>query len=1098
MAVRIVGIGASAGGISALETFFSELPSGLGLAYVVVQHLSLDHVSSMRSILQRTTNLKVVALNELTIPEPDTVYVKMPEVEVRVEDYALTVLKREEHHEQAYLPIDNFFFSLAQSRKEDAIAIVLSGMGTDGSRGLQEIKGRGGMVMVQHPDSAQFDGMPRAALRQQLADVVLPPAELARRLVSVVRSSPVPEVREDNLDELSQSEIIRALLNGIKKISYIDFNRYRPATILRRIEKRMLVSSFASLKDYVDFALSDEDELQYLRQSFLIGVTRFYRDPEAFAVLRREVIPNLFRNNGSEEIRIWVPACSTGEEVYSIAILIKEYLLEQNLDRSFKIFGSDVDRKAIIKAAAGIYDDHIVADVPADLLQRYFVRVSGGYRIENEIKETILFAVQNLLEDPPFIRVDLLSCRNFLIYVNAKSQQRILGDFYFSLNPNGTLMLGPSESLGGLQSAFSTVDRRWKVYRKRAGGKTVTGKPVTPTIDGNVPRHLGISIVPPEPRLTQEPVATRSVTPAPTNYSMDFYARFLSERYAPATLFVSKQYDILYLSGDFSDILRLPRFNAHLSLHTVVGEEAESLLIAGVDRVLRTGKSGQFERVNVGRDAGTPRWVRVRFSVQEFGEIDQPVAMLEFFPAENGGASGAPAEDEVFSVDRQLKDKIKNLESELLRSQQRAQKLYTELEATNEELQASNRELLASNEEMQSTNEELQSVNEELYTVNNEFQRKNEELNDINNDVNNLLKSTQISTIFVDSQLRIRRFTPGVGKQFDLHNSDLGRPITSFSNPFVNIDIEKISRKVLLDNARHDQEVQDRHGNYFLLRMLPYLTNLDRVEGVVITFVDINDLVQTRRRLTDMARKYEAIFSNTEEVIAVVRENSRIEEVNHALAGREREDLLTTYFNDLIATDQDKVKFNDCLRSTFHDHEVNVLNVTVTGPAGESMYLKLEIIPILIDPKQEGESPEVVQATVIVHDITVFETERLASTEIIDQYRRALGHLPQDAGLIDMEERMVLVNHMPTHVRSPEQYSNRKLSDFIGPDGMKRYRAALKRLMDGSAVEELDYSQDDLVDDSHPRKVLYRPIYINGKLRYVTFEVIGNTGPLAE
>ncbi|WP_116124981.1 chemotaxis protein CheB [Lewinella sp. IMCC34183] len=1092
MAVRIVGIGASAGGIPALEAFFSAVPSDLGLAYVVVQHLSLDHISSMASILQRTTNLKVVSLNTVVVPEPDTVYVKMPEVDVRVEDHALTVTQRTQDRDAAYLPIDDFLFSLAQSRTEDAIAIILSGMGTDGSRGLQEIKSHGGIVMVQHPDSAQFDGMPRAALRQHLADIVLPPAELARRLALLVRSRTEPE-ETGSLDELTQSEIIRTLLNRVKKISFIDFNRYRPATIMRRIEKRMLVSSYDDLRDYIDYALENEEELLTLRQSFLIGVTRFYRDPEAFALLRTQVIPQIFAKDEAEDIRIWVPACSTGEEVYSIAILIKEYLRENELDRSFKIFGSDVDRNAIIKAASGLYDDNIVADVPMDLLQRYFIHTNAGFRVRDDVKESILFAVQNLLQDPPFIRIDFVSCRNFLIYVNGEAQQRILGDFYFSLNANGTMMLGPSESLGGLQSAFSTVNRRWKVYRKRTGNKDIPTKVIPHSLDTGVARNLGLTIVPPESTDFQDELPSARPLPVSTKSTMDYYARFLSERFAPATLFVNKQYEILYLSGDFSGILRLPRFNAHLSLHTVVSEQAQSLLITGVDRVLRTGKSGQFERINVSETPDNPQWVRVRFSLQEFVELDQAVAMLEFFSneeTESGSGYSPGVDDEVFSVDRQLKDKIRDLESELLRSQQRAQKLYTELEATNEELQASNRELLASNEEMQSTNEELQSVNEELYTVNNEFQRKNEELNEINNDVNNLLKSTQISTIFVDSKLRIRRFTPGVGKQFDLHASDLGRPITSFSNPFSNVDIEKICHQVLEENARHDQEVQDRHGNYFLLRMLPYLANQDKLEGVVITFVDINDLVQTRRRLTDMARKYESIFQNTEELIVMVRENSRIEEINHALGGRSREELIGSYFTDLIASNQDKVKFSEGLRTTFQEMEVTTIKTMVIGKGEEKFYLKVEIIPILIESDQAGIMRDVEQATIIIHDVTRFEVERQASTRVIDQYKRALGYLPQDAGMLDMEERMVLVNHMPTHTRQPDAYSNRKLQDFVSEEGLKRYREAVERLRQGSVVEEVDFREEDLIDDAHPRKVLYRPIYINGTMHYVTFEVV--------
>ena len=1094
MSVRIIGIGASAGGLQALESFFSEIPSGLGVAFVVVQHLSMDHASSISAILQRTTSLRVESLNKLTVPEPNTVYVKMPEVDVEVDSLTIRTTPRQAEPGALYLPIDDFFFSLAKSRAEEAVAIVLSGMGTDGSRGLKEIKSRGGLVMVQHPDSAQFDGMPQAALRQHLADVVLPPAELASRLTTILRSSSILDDDGAELEELTQSELVRALLDRIQKSSRIDFNRYRPATIMRRIEKRMLIRQFSDLFKYVNFAIDDEEELLTLRQSFLIGVTRFFRDQDAFDLLAKEVVPSLFEQSEDREIRIWVPACSTGEEAYSIAMLVQDYIDQHRPDRRFKIFGSDVDRKSIIFAANGVYDDSIAGDVPPLWLQRYFTREPPGYRVRPELKENILFAVQNLLNDPPFIRIDFLSCRNFLIYIIAEAQQRILANFHFSLNPSGCLMLGPSESLGGLQSAFNTIDRRWKVYRKRHGGKTSTGKFVAPHIKHLGQRNgIGISIVSsprngtgnrPSPLPEQEQNYTVSLA------NMDYYARYLSERYAPATLFVNKQYEILYLNGDFSGMLHLPRFNAALTLHTMVNEDAESLLTAGVDRVLRTGASGIYEKVNIAGNKDEPRYYRVRFSVNELVQLDEPVAMLEFFRVEEADSSEESESDEVYSVDRRLKDKIRKLEAELLSSEQRGQKLYNELEATNEELQSSNRELLASNEEMQSTNEELQSVNEELYTVNNEFQRKNEELNHINNDVNNLLKSTQISTIFVDNQLRIRRFTPGVGPLFDLHSSDLGRPIMSFSNPFEDLNLEEVCRRVLTTNVRHDQEIQDRKGNFYLLRLLPYLTEMEEVEGIVITFVDINDLVRTRRRLTDMANKYRAIFENTEETIVVMRENSRIEEVNQALTGLNREQLLGQYFTDLIDTDQEKVRFNECLRTSFDNHEVASLELSLKSQSDGIIYTKLEIIPIAESEEGKDEVNRVKQVMAIVHDITTLQEEREESSAMITKYADALFALQQDAGLLDLEDRMISVNHMRGHMHERGHYVDKNLSDFVTKEGMAKYREAVRRLKGGSLVEKVTFELEDLTDDNQARTVLYRPVYLDGKLAFISFETV--------
>ncbi|CAH0999774.1 Protein-glutamate methylesterase/protein-glutamine glutaminase [Neolewinella maritima] len=1096
MAVRIVGIGASAGGLQALETFFSELPTGLGVAYVVVQHLSPDHVSNMDSILQRATALKVRSLDEDTVPQADHVYVKRPEYEVRVGDQ-LTLLPRQSGNDALYLPIDDFFFSLAQSRREDAIGIILSGMGTDGSRGLKEIKAQGGLVMVQTPRSAQFDGMPSAALRQHIADVVLPPSELASRLAMMLRHNSV-QPPSPGIDLTDQDNIYRVLLERVHATTRIDFTRYRPATIHRRIEKRMLITQIESLEQYIAYALTNESEQQILRQSFLIGVTRFFRDSEAFTRIREHVIPDLFaRTPEEQDLRIWVPSCSTGEEVYTIAMLVEDYLDSQSVRRSYKIFGSDVDRRSIVYAGQGRYDETIQADVPPEFLQQYFIRSSQGYRINDALKEHILFAVQNLLDDPPFIRVDLISCRNFLIYVNADAQQQILSNFHFGLNPAAYLFLGPSEHLGSLQATFTTVDRRWKIYQKRPDGAapsprtTVraysslrTGKLTVPTM---APTHSA--------SVNLEAVRPQSVHPNPPRVSMDEYSRFLSERYAPTTLFVNQRYDILYLNGEFTGILRLPRFDALLSLRTVINEDVQSLLIAGVDRVLSSHRSGLFERINVAADSEPPRWLQVRFSLFDSTSVNEPVVMLEFMNAtndKNGGSTDENGDTEVYDVDRRLLEKVGELEAELLRSERRAQKLYNELEATNEELQSSNRELLASNEEMQSTNEELQSVNEELYTVNNEYQRKNDELINTNNDINNLLKSTQISTVFVDNDLNIRRFTPGIGELFNLTNYDLGRPLAAFANPFDGVDIEQLAREVLRTKMRYDTEVQDRSGNYFLLRLIPYLTQDDQPQGAVITFVDTNDLVMTRRRLTDLAHKYEAIFQNTQEVIAIVENNSRIKEINRSLAGRSKQELLDTYFTDLVLDDPGKVQFTEMLRAAFDHRQVDVLALSLPSTGDEAARVEAEFIPILTtstDPLTAKEST-VTHTMIIIHDITSHENQRIEYDQVVQRYERLLSHVSQPAGLFDMNERIVFMNERTTLARKHTYYLQRSITDLLSPEGVNRFRRAVEQLKQGQKTIEVNYPDEELLEETQALRVRYRPVFADDEMVLISFEVL--------
>lgn len=1090
MATRIIGVGASAGGIRALEALLAELPRGLGVAFVVVQHLSPNYASSMASILQRSTELTVVALDRDTVPEPDHVYIKPPNWDVYLGDM-LTLTPRKTSDKGLYLPIDNFFFSLAESRKQDAIGIVLSGMGTDGSRGLSDIKEWGGIVMVQKPDSAQFDGMPRAVIRRQIADVVLPPEQLASRLVSILRKEESElNPNTSSLDGLSGVELIDTMLERVRKVTSIDFKKYRQSTILRRVEKRMLITQHDSIEQYITHALTHEEELQLLRQSFLIGVTRFFRDQAAFAVIQSVVIPRLFEQAGEGGLRIWVPSCSTGEEVYSLAFLLEDYRAEQGVSTEYKIFCSDVDRRAVALASRGEYDEGIMADVPGDMLQRYFIHRNKVFQVKKSIRERILFAVQNLLEDPPFIRVDLISCRNFLIYINTDIQQRVLSNFYFGLRPQGFLLLGPSENLGALQSAFHTIDRRWKLYQKRPGGQLRNGLPVTPAIPTTMTGNAKFPAVVSEVDLLHTPVKESPAPPYSKPLQMDYFSRYMAERYAPATLFVNGNYDILYLNGDFDGVLRLPRFNAQLSIRTVVDEKLQSILTAGVDSVLASGKSGVFEHIKIDdqRGEGT-RWLKVRFSRHEFYELPNAIAILEFYPADQSEVDPEDG-DEVYSVDRQLQQKIRNLELELKQSEARTQKLLNELEATNEELQASNRELLASNEEMQSTNEELQSVNEELYTVNNEFQRKNEELNEVNNDVSNLLKSTQISTIFVDQNLHIRRFTPGVAKQFDLHVSDLGRPITSFANPFANVDFEALCREVMESGSKHDEEAIDNAGNTTLIRLLPYLTEQKKDQGVVITFMDINDLIRSRRRYTDLARKYEAIFHNTKETIAVIRQNSRIEEINQPIAGRDIDELTGAYFLDLLATDQEKVRFNEVLRGSFDRNEVTTMVGNLQTQYQSLVHVNIEIIPINPVESSTEEANTIEQAVIIIHDVTDRERRRRESAKLIADYQTRLEKLQQAAGLIDLEGKMVHMNHtVPELDLGLNDYIEHNVRDFLTEQGQQRFDGAVNKLKHGSTSERVDYPLEELKQDRVPRTVIYRPVLAYGKMVFISFEI---------
>ena len=579
----------------------------------------------------------------------------------------------------------------------------------------------------------------------------------------------------------------------------------------------MLIALSKSNRKYLQFVSADDDEVMTLAKSFLIGVTRFFRDEEAFEAIRDRVIPQLFAGTDAHRpVRIWVPSCSTGEEAYTFAILAAEYCRVHKVEKEFKILASDVDPAAIKVANQGVYPESIKADVPEPLLDRYFTAELGGFRISRHLKDSILFAVQDLLHDPPFIRVDLISCRNFLIYINNEAQARILANFHFALNPTGFIMLGPSENLGKLQSGFSVVDRRWKIYSRieqhnlplpsmRAEGARSQEWDDSANLNENHKSKL----LPP------------MLDAGPNAVVRDPFAQYLAERFAPISLIVDDKYNIIYTNGNVEGILTFPRHHTHFSLTKVIAPEVSAVLASAVDAVLQPSQEHRVEDVylpKVDFPAGTHS-VKVRALQLPDGQYQLAIVMLEQVEA---ATTDETAKLETSDPDALMQRRIHALEEKLLQSNLKTQKLLSEIEATNEELQTSNRELLASNEEMQSTNEELQSVNEELHTVNHEIQEKNEQLKLLNGDINHLLESTEIGTIFLDENLLIRRFTPTIRKQFNLHASDIGRPLTDFHSSFNDLQLAEKCRKVLNTFQRYEEEMTDREDRDFLLRILPY------------------------------------------------------------------------------------------------------------------------------------------------------------------------------------------------------------------------------------------------------------------------------------
>lgn len=881
--LRIVGIGASAGGLEAIYEFFENMPNDSGLSFVVIQHLSPDFKSLMDELLTKHTRMPVSVIKGNTTPKPNHIYLIPSKKNVTIEDGVIKPIDRFPSS-VINLPIDVFFQALGKDLKENAIGVILSGSGTDGSRGMRTIKEAGGLTMVQDPETAQFRSMPEAAISVGLADSVLPPFALAKELARISQTSLKNKITIIDTTQDENESYLNKILSRITELSGVDFKEYRKGTLIRRTEKRMFINNFYDLEDYYYFLLDNEEEGQILFKEFLIGVTRFFRDKTAFDLLKDKVIPEIVNSKPvNVPIRIWVPGCSTGEEAYSIAMLFIEYLSEHKLNKGFKIFASDIDKEAIAFASAGIYHNHIVADVSNERLSKYFSSEQNVFTVRKVVREKIVFAHHDALKDPPFIHMDLISCRNMLIYLNTKVQQNLLANFQFALNYEGFLMLGPSESIGTLKPAFQVLNSKWNIFQNISKQKV-----------GDIfhKKHR-------EKKRSDVYYADKNQSDYDTNLlykdlEMTF-PTMLAERYAPLALFVNEQFDIRYINGDFGPILYLPNRFAKFNLLEMIGDNDPLIFKNGLRKVQETNQPNKYTNMFLKKGNKTLN-LDIVFEQQKGSDFNESLYLILFYLK---GEVKENEKMEVVKVDSYLEERLQTMEKELREAKRQKQNLVEQLETTNEELQSSNEELLAANEELQSTNEELQSVNEELYTVNTELQSKIEELITVNSDMNNLLKSTDIGTIFLDMGLRIRKFTPALRDQFNLIESDIGRPITNFTNAFNDTQIYQDIRDVLKTLNTHEREIINRDGVHFLMRILPYRTDDNRVDGVVLTFTNIEELHKATSKLKLSGSLYRAVFNNTIEHITLVTPDLNIEDVNFLPPGYTRNAVLGGHVNRL-------------------------------------------------------------------------------------------------------------------------------------------------------------------------------------------------------
>jgi two-component system CheB/CheR fusion protein len=849
----IVGIGASAGGLAAFEAFFSSMPADrdTDMAFVVVQHLAPDHKSILSDLIRRYTRMHVFDVEDGMEVQPNCAYIIPPGHDMALIGGTLQLLEPSAPRGQR-LPIDFFFRSLALEQRERAIGIILSGTGSDGTQGVRAIKGEGGMVMVQSPISTEFDGMPRSALVTGLVDYELQPNEMPAQLVAYV------EQTYSTQSPLSQIPVTKAD-NALKKIFILlrtgtghDFSQYKTNTINRRIERRMAIQQIETIDNYILFMRHTPSEVNALFRDLLIGVTSFFRDPDAFRSLEEKVIPRLFAGKpAGSTIRVWSPGCSTGEEAYSLGILIQEHM--EPLKQSFQVqvFATDIDSQAIATARAGIYPASIAADIPPERLKRFFTAEADGnaYRINKNIRDMLVFSEQNVIKDPPFSRLDLLSCRNLLIYIDGDLQKKLIPLFHYALNPGGVLFLGTSETIGDNDNLFSTIDRKAKLYKRKDD------------LPGNHRLPLGNFPSPTTRYYAALPLGDLK-TPSSEKLSFrDLTEKAILEQVAPVAVLVDKKGDIVYLHGRTGMYLELPPGDVGTNILRMGRDGLNPSLTSALQKAVASNRTVRYSGIRVKTNG---EFTTVNLAVHPLSQgstaTNEKNLYLIIFEAVcnfardlvNPGSSvdGQDSSDTSdISPGVGAQTEIQRLNQELRIKEEYLQSVIEELDTSNEELKSSNEEMQSINEEMQSTNEELetskeelQSVNEELATVNTELQAKVADLSQANNDMNNLLAGTGIATVFVDLEQRILRFTPFTTKIINLIGSDLGRPVGHISSNLHGYNsLVKDVQTVLDTLVPRELDVQTGEGKWYRMRMQPYRTLNNAIEGAVITFVDITE-----------------------------------------------------------------------------------------------------------------------------------------------------------------------------------------------------------------------------------------------------------------
>ena len=1088
----IVGIGASAGGLESLERLFSHLRTDTGMAFVVLQHLSPDFKSLMDELLARRTSMPVRLAEHGLLVEPNSVYLLPPMKEMIIRERRLLLSDRDPRHGLA-LPIDHFFRSLAQDAGERAIAVILSGSGSDGSRGVQEVRRVGGVVFCESTDTAKFNGMPLSAIATNAVDRVLPPEDIAAAIAAIANPPRGGVSGEPEGDDLGVNAILRLLRDGYG----IDFSHYKASTVTRRIERRLALNRSIDLDTYVEQLRNNPRELNSLYEDLLIGVTRFFRDDETFEVLEHRVIPEIVERTRSadpdDQIRVWIPGCATGQEAYSIAILFHEQLAVRRRPVNLKILATDVHKASLDVASAGIYTEQQLAGISPLRRERFFTLKPNGYQISQNLRETIVFAPHNLIRDSPFTKMDLIACRNLLIYLQPHAQKTVFTLFHFALKTGGFLFLGSSESPGELRDEFETIDEHAKLYRKKRDIRLPADLKLPLPRSGAAPRL-------PAPAIAR----STSVTPQ----LLSIYDRLLEWHMPPAFL-IDEHGQLVDTYGGAASLLKVKERRPTQNLLEMVGDELRTVISSALHRVRRDGEAVRYEAVSMpglaGRYTLMVRPVRDAHGASthllvSFADPDAAAsAGPAFLNPEAAVAPVAVASPAVMvDIGGLSSDETQALQDELSFTRENLQSAIQELETTNEELQATNEELVASNEELQSTNEELHSVNEELYTVNAEYQKKNTELVELNDDIEHLLNGTDVATMFLDRDLCIRKFTPRIAETFQVIPNDVGRPLRTFSHDLDHAGLTTDIERVLREGVTVESQTWDKRGRCYFLRILPYRGRTKDTkeapqgkrpeppagpDGVVLTLTDISPLEQARAKLAQLSAIVEssddAIIGSTLEGIITSWNNGATRLYGHAA-----EEAIGRHLSFLSPPDQ-RVEIADILRNLKEGHPVERLESIRLRKDGSPVDVSVTFSPVL-----DG-AGRIVGVSAISRDITQLVRARHEIAEREERIRLLLDSTAEAIYGVDLSGVCTFCNPACARLlgyESPAALIGRQMHPLIQhtrrdgtayPPELSPIYAAMRHRDAAHADNEVFWRADGT---SFPAEYWSHPIFRNGEL----------------